>query len=107
MADLVDYWLTFRIESVTVGGVTSTQRRDALYAAIREVCGSWWIEPTSFIFFDSTQSMSALASKCKAAISPAHDLVIIRKLNVQEARAIGKVQDIQMLKAFMPYLSTV
>ena len=107
MTDLVDYWLTFRIEAVTVGGVTSAQRREALYAAISGVSSAWWIEPTSFIFFDSTQSMSTIAAKCKAAISPKHDLVVIRKLNVQDARVIGKVENLELLKAFMPYLSTV
>lgn len=107
MADLTDYWLTFRIENTNAGGLTPGQRRDALYSAIGDLCSSWWIDPTSFILFDSTKEIGAIAAKCKSVISPSHDLVLIRKLNAQLAIAIGKTEEEEMLRAFMPYLTRV
>ena len=106
MADLTDYWLTFRIGNVTVGGVTSNQRRDALYDTINDLSSSWWVEPTSFILFDSHEGIEAIAAKCRSAISASNDMVLIRKLNKQDAQVIGKIDNPDMLRAFMPYLPT-
>lgn len=107
MIELVDYWLTFRIEPVTVDGVTSGHRRHALYRVVYGVCRNWWLGPTSFILFDSFQDIEIIATKCKTAVSASHDMIIIRKLNIQSARAVGKIDGSEMINAFMPYLTKV
>ncbi|MBZ0163410.1 MAG: hypothetical protein K8H74_11935 [Notoacmeibacter sp.] len=107
MADVKDYWLTFRIEQKTVDGISAGKRRDDLYAAIQWHAETWWLEPTSFVLFDSSSEIGEIASSCKEAIAPSVDQVLIRKLNSKAARIIGKVEDMDMLRAFMPYLSKV
>lgn len=102
-----EYWLTFRIEAVKVGGVTSDERRQALYDTINRTAITWWLEPTSFVMFSSTDSINDIADACKKAISPAYDLVLLRELHTKSARAIGKFEYLDTLKAFMPYVTKV
>lgn len=107
MAAVTDYWLTFRIDSETINGATSGQRRKALYDEIARISGTWWIEPTSFVLFDSEMEIGPIASMLKAKIAPSHDLVLIRELNARRARLIGHADEPETLKAFMPYLTVV
>jgi hypothetical protein len=100
------YWLTFRIATETAGGKSYEARWDALYEAVRKLSNSWWVEPTSFVLFESAHGIDTVAAHCQRAVAPAVDLVLVRELDTKSARVIGKVSDQNLFK-LMPYLQKV
>ena len=104
---MTKYLLTFRIHDETVAGLQPYERRNALYGIVDEMSSQWWLEPTSFMLFESENDIDALAGACKAAIAPSVDLVLIRKLDAGTARVMGKIDDPTTLAQMMPYVSRV
>jgi hypothetical protein len=103
---MATFWLTFRIENRTVGGRSYDQRRDALYEAIRQHTKKWWLKPTSFVAFESTQSIDAIADACRVAIAESHDLFLIREMDTKSAIICGNNDD-RDIYILMPYLKTL
>lgn len=97
------FWLTFRIENRVVGGRTYDERRQALYDAIQQRTTKWWLKPTSFIAFESSHSLGAIAAASKLAIAPSHDLFLMREMDTQNAIICGSNDDGDIYQ-LMPYL---
>jgi D-aminopeptidase len=100
---MATYWLTFRFHD----NATSDERRDELYEAISQLATKWWIEPTSFLVFDSGHGIDSIAAKVKAAINPSIDLVLIGMPEVKSCRLIGKSDEYQTLVELVPFVKRV
>lgn len=100
MADLIDYWITFRIEN----DKTWQDRYDSLVEAVEENCDSVWDETTSFYLADSQLEIDPLGQRLVAGLNPRKDILVIRKLNVSVSRYFGAVKNLDLLKAFLPTL---
>lgn len=100
------YWLTFRVENQSVGGRSYDVRRQSLYDTIRQRTSRWWLKPTSFIAFESSHSIDALAAACQQAIAPSHDLFLIREMDTKSAIICGNNDDRDIYQ-LMPYLKTL
>jgi hypothetical protein len=96
------YWLTFRIHD----DASYEQRRDRLYEAIRTIASKWWVEPTSFIAFASTQSADAIAARIKSAFNPKTDLALLGMSDYKAARLIGNSEDSDIFD-LTPFLKRV
>jgi hypothetical protein len=96
------YWLTFRIHDDS----TYEARRDKLYAAIDGLSSKWWVEPTSFIAFASSNSADDIAAKVKASFNPLTDLALLGKTDYKTARLIGKSDD-RGVYDLIPFLKKV
>jgi hypothetical protein len=103
---MATYWLTFRLHEEKVSGSSYEQRYKALNDAIDKLSSMWWIEPTSFILFESTQGIDAIAAACKKAIAPTHDVVLLRDLDTKSAVLVGTALDSDVYK-LIPYLKKV
>ena len=100
---MATFWVTFRIADEYVDGHDDDDRRLMLYEAIRQASnGKWWKEPTSFVLFSSDLSIDAIAEQIRDAISPIHDIVLIREDGVKSARVVGLVEDEDLFE-FMDY----
>jgi hypothetical protein len=88
------YWLTFRLEM----NATYSNRHQALMDAVERISTGWWTEPTSFLVFESDQSIDGVAGTAKSAINPAIDLVLIGMPDYKSARVIGTVTDPDLFK---------
>jgi len=97
------YWLSFRLDA----NQTYTERYDALYAAINNCSSSWWVESSSFIVFESDDSIDTIATKVKRAIAPGVDLVIIGMPDFKTARLIGNVEHQDIISQLMPFIKKV
>ncbi|KZD22802.1 hypothetical protein [Tardiphaga robiniae] len=96
------YWITFRIHD----SGNSQERRDDLYAAINDISTMWWVEPTSFIVFESSESADTIAAKAKAAIRPSVDIVLLGMTEFKTARLIGAAVD-HDIDQLIPFLKRV
>lgn len=83
------YWLTFRIEQDS----TYSTRYEKLIDAIRGIASKWWIEPTSFLLFESSLGIDQVASTVKSAINPRTDLALVGMPDYKSARIIGASTD--------------
>ena len=97
------YWLTFRIDEHTINGKSYNERYTALYAAIQTRATRWWLDPTSFIAFESDSSIDQLCTALKGALAASHDMFLLREIDRKEARLFGKQKDPD-IKILMPYL---
>jgi hypothetical protein len=97
------YWLTFRIHEDS----TYEKRRDALYDAISKLTPEWWVEPTSFVAFESQSDIDTIAARAKSAIHPNTDLVLIGMTDFKSARLVGKSDDFQTLLKLVPFVKRV
>lgn len=92
------------LDERTVGGRDYKTRWNALYDAIHIISGiNYWQETTSFIVFTTEKTLDEVASIAKSAVSSAYDLVLIRSLDVKDARIFGPVTDNDIFQ-LMPYL---
>lgn len=103
---MASYWLSFRIHEDTVGGNTYSQRYNALVDAVILLRTKYWEETTAFIVFESASSIDTIAAKCNAVIAKSHDLVLIRALDIKDARICGLNTDTDIY-GLMPYLKKV
>jgi hypothetical protein len=100
------YWLTFRIHEATIGGRSYEARYEMLNDVIDDLASVTWKDPTSFIVFESGTGIGAIMSKCKSAIAPSHDLVLIREMDKQSALTAGLIEDPDIFK-MITYLKKV
>jgi hypothetical protein len=100
---MATYWLTFRIHETG----NADARRDALYEAIKTLTSEWWVEPTSFIAFDSASNIDAVAAKAKSAINPNIDLVFIGMTDYKSARLVGDSDDFRTVLKLFPFVKRV
>lgn len=97
---MTTYWLTFRIHA----DGTYQRRYDALRSAVSDNCTSpWWVEPTSFMLFESEADIDTLAAAIADAISVQTDMVLLRVADAKTARIIGEPEDPDLFK-LMPYV---
>lgn len=94
------------VDKIVKDNVDRETRYRDLTEEIRTNCSKWWTEPTSFIAFESSQSIETLMAKFKAKISPSHDLILMREMDTKSALITGQVQD-QDIFELMPYLKKV
>lgn len=92
------YWTTFRIHN----DASYRTRYDALVEAIRVISKKWWVDPTSFLLFESDKSIDGVAAAVKEAINSATDMALIGMPDFKDARAVGHTHD-QDLFALMPF----
>jgi hypothetical protein len=92
------YWLTFRIEN----DAGYRNRYDALIEAIRVISSKWWVEPTSFLLFESARDIDGVAAVSKAAINPRIDMALVGMPDFKSARLVGASTD-QDIFALMPF----
>jgi hypothetical protein len=84
-------------------GIVGNERYTALYAAIQTRATRWWLDPTSFIAFESDSSIDQLCTALKGALAASHDMFLLREIDRKEARLFGKQKDPD-IKILMPYL---
>jgi hypothetical protein len=92
------YWTTFRIHN----DASYQHRYEKLMEAIRVISIKWWVDPTSFLLFESNQGIDGVASAIKAAINSTTDMALVGMPDFKDARAIGHTHD-QDLFALMPF----
>jgi hypothetical protein len=97
------FWLTFRLQEEKISGRSYEDRYNALLTAIDKLSAQWWVEPTSFIAFESDHTISGIAADCKRAVAPTRDVVLIRQMDTKAAFLIGQATD-ATIYALMPYL---
>lgn len=97
------HWLTYRIADRRVAGRTYEDRYLALEDAIRARSTKWWLDPTSFILFESAEAALDIARACREAIAPSHDMFLMRVLDRQLAYICGAIEDDDVFK-LIPYL---
>lgn len=83
------YWLSFRLED----NRSYRARYDALMDAVQQLSQKWWVEPSSFLVFSSSESIDSVAAAVKAAVDPNVDLVTIGMPDYKSARLIGNNGD--------------
>jgi hypothetical protein len=88
------YWMTFRIEADD----RYDERYNALIEAIRKIVTKWWVEPTSFLLFESELSIDGVAQIAKSEIDVTCDLCLIGMPQIKAARVVGKVADQDLFK---------
>lgn len=103
---MATYWITFRIEQRTVNGRSYAERYEALQQAVLGSATRYWQEPTSFIAFETSASIDAVSTVCKASIAPSHDLFLVREMDKQNARICGQNGD-KDIQDLMPYLKAI
>ncbi|MEL6755000.1 MAG: hypothetical protein AAFP81_01090 [Pseudomonadota bacterium] len=91
------YWITFRIND----DFDYSHRYESLQDTIRENAGpTWWVEPTSFIAFQSRLSTKQLAEQISYAIDPMIDVVLLTRVGFKDHVVIGTLQDADVFKLF-------
>ena len=100
---MTKYWITYRLHYGNAGGQSYEQRYKALTTAVKDLGNSRWEEPTSFYALESEHAIEPIAAHLKKAINTTHDLVLIRKLDTQDALVVGTVSDFTIF-SLMPYL---
>ena len=93
------FWISYRIHSDS----TYEERYDALRGAISDAAIREWNETTSFHLIASKMDIDKLGEKLKKTIKTDRDRIVIRRLNAKVAVYIGKFNDLDELKFFMPY----
>lgn len=98
------YWLSFSLDDRSIAGRSYQARWQTLYDAIHDISGTnYWEKTTSFIVFETDKTIVQVTELAKRAVSPAHDIVLIRSLDVKSARIFGPNTDSDIFK-LMPYL---
>ncbi|HEX7046196.1 MAG TPA: hypothetical protein VF275_01310 [Gammaproteobacteria bacterium] len=97
------YGISFRLEDGDVNGRTHDERYDALQAAILDGTTKFWDQTSSFFVIESRRSIDEIAWKCKQAIEPSTDLVLVRELSGSPTRISGNNRDPDLFK-LMPYV---
>ncbi len=97
------YWISFTIADKTIGGRSYNDRYEDLVNDIRAFSINYWLDTTSFLIFETDLSLTAVGKRCKKAIAPSEDLIVIRELNKRSAVYAGKLDD-DDLKVFLPYI---
>lgn len=100
---MATYFVSFTIEDETINGRDYNERWNAMYDAIRSMANSYWEETTSFVAFETEQSIGSITTAVKDALEPAIDTALIRSMDAKDARIIGLVADEDIFK-IMPYL---
>lgn len=105
---MTTYWLSFTLDSRTIGNRDYNARWNALYTDIKGISigTNWWTSTTSFIVFETAYGFDHVVQTAKNAVSVSYDTVLIRQLDVQDARIFGPVTDRDIFK-LMPYLVEV
>ena len=89
------YWITFRLKQ----DATYEERYNRLYEAVRQLAdGNHWVEPTSFIAFESDKSVTTLAREFAAVISLSKDVILLSAFEFKICRIIGHLEDRDILQ---------
>ncbi|WP_042776614.1 hypothetical protein [Sinorhizobium fredii] len=83
------FWITFRLKD----NATYTQRYDDLVETVRTSASKWWVEPSSFLVFASSETIDTIAARVKKVINTADDLVVIGMSDYKSARLVGNNED--------------
>lgn len=83
------FWITFRLRD----DASYTQRYDNLIETIRSSADRWWVEPSSFLVFSSSETIDTIAARVKKVIDIAEDLVVIGMPEYKSGRLIGRSED--------------
>lgn len=92
------YWLTFRLKDDR----DYARRYDELTEGVRRISSRWWPEATSFLLFDSDQTIDDVADHVRDLIDERGDLVLIGMSEFKSARVLGPVRDADLF-ALMPF----
>jgi hypothetical protein len=84
----------------------SQERRDDLYAALNDLSSMLWVEPTSFVAFESDSSADSIAAKVKAAIDSSIDLALLGMTDFRTAKLIGASEDTDIFQ-LIPFLKRI
>lgn len=96
------FWISFRIADTN----TYNDRYEALIETIRSVASKWWLEPSSFIVFSSSQKIDNIAASLKEAIDPEIDLAILGMPDYKSVRLVGLTEDPDIFK-LIPFAKKV
>lgn len=97
------YGISFRLEDGDVNGRSRDARYDALQAAILDGTTNFWDQTSSFFVIETRRSIDEITRKCKQAIEPSTDLVLVRELAGSPTRISGNNRDPDIFK-LMPYI---
>ena len=92
------YWISFRIND----DASYRQRYQNLMDAIQAISTKWWLEPTSFVLFESDRDIDGVAAMTKTAINPRIDTALIGMPDYKSARLVGVSTD-QDIFFLMPF----
>ena len=97
------YWITF---SIAKTGNPEERYQDVLAELRKLTSDVWWTELSHFILFNSQHSIQDIAVQILAKIDFAADFALISRVDTQEARVMGHVED-AMIYELMPYVQKV
>lgn len=101
---MASYWATFRFHDEVINGRTYAKRYDDFIEELDAMTTKWWVEPTSFIAFESGYGIDDLASRLKLKLAPSKDLLLLRAMNNQEARIVGNYSSTTIFDLMGDYL---
>lgn len=101
------YWVTFRVHDEIINNRTYSQRYNDFVNEVDALSSKWWTVPTSFIAFESIQSIDTLAMRLKAKIAPSKDVFLLRAMNSQDARIVGNNTQTSIYDFMPDYLKNV
>lgn len=102
---MATFWISFRIAEKTVGGKTYDKRYEDFIDELRTfVSGKVWEKTTSFVVFESHQTIGAIARGLKEKIAPSEDLFLMREMNQKSAVIVGKNDDDDIFDLMGDYL---
>jgi hypothetical protein len=99
---MATYWLTFRIAE----DPDYAKRYERFVNAIEKITLKWWVEPTSFLLFESEHNIAQVAEAAKAAFNPRTDMALIGMPDFKSARLIGASTDHDIFD-LMPFTKKV
>lgn len=98
---MTSFWLSFRLHDSDGWEDTYNERRAALYDEIETASGggkNWWISTTSFIIFNSDETIDSMIFRVKRAIAEEVDLVVIGMNAFLGGWIIGNLEDADILR---------
>ena len=109
MAEASVYWLSFRLKDSDGYERTYDDRLGKLTEELRASsgdAGKWWYETSSFFIFKTTETIDTIVTRIKRAIDAKVDIVVVRMMDKQTGRVIGKCDDADIF-ALVPYMKKV
>ena len=97
------YWITFSIAKTG----NPDQRYQDVLAEVRKLTSDiWWTELSHFLMFHSDHPIENIAIQILAQIDYEHDFALISRVDTQEARFVGHLED-ALLYELMPWVQKV
>jgi hypothetical protein len=96
---MANYWVSIRIKN----DAGYTDRYNGFVEALKLAKKSgFWSEPTSFWFIESNLEIDGFMTILSEPLAANKDILVVRKIAVDEARYFGAIEHVDVLVSFMP-----